>query len=279
MQERSRDWYNLFTMTLTTLLSLSALIALLPTAIQAYRGDGERSAIFWLLVIVSATGPLVLVVAAFAPGWRTGLAPALWLTITATIGVFAIVAMFAREGRRLAVLLYPYLMILGVIAVIWQGEAGRPMAGAAPSQWVYLHIAFSLATYAVLTLAAVAGVCAFLQERALKAKKETALTRTMPTLSAAEHLELRLLGITAVILLLGLLTGMAVQYFESGVLLIVNHKTLFSLATLAIVVALLIARRVSGLRGRKAARLVLLAYLLLTIAYPGVKFVTDVLIA
>jgi ABC-type uncharacterized transport system permease subunit len=35
----------------------------------------------------------------------------------------------------------------------------------------------------------------------------------------------------------------------------------------------------SGLRGRRAARVVLVAYLLLTLAYPGVKFVTDVLLS
>jgi ABC-type uncharacterized transport system permease subunit len=41
---------------------------------------------------------------------------------------------------------------------------------------------------------------------------------------------------------------------------------------------LLILHHYSGLRGRRAARLVLLAYLLLTLAYPGVKFVTDILL-
>ena len=33
----------------------------------------------------------------------------------------------------------------------------------------------------------------------------------------------------------------------------------------------------TGLRGQRAARLILIAYLLVTLAYPGVKFVTDVL--
>lgn len=263
----------------TTVLSLSALIALLPAAILPYRSVEERSALFWMLLAVSFAGPLVLVIVTFAPGWRTGLAPALWVTVTATIGIYALIAALAREGWRLAALVYPYLLILGTIATIWQGQTGRPMVDDAPTQWIYWHIGFSLATYAVLTLAAVAGACAFVQERGLKTKKQSILTRTLPSLSAAESLELKLLGVTAIILLLGLITGMAVQYFDSGVLLVVNHKTLFSLATLAIVVILLIARRTSGLRGRRAARLVLLAYLLLTIAYPGVKFVTDVLIA
>ena len=153
------------------------------------------------------------------------------------------------------------------------------MEGAAPAGWVYLHIAFSLATYAVLTLAAIAGVSTFLQDRALKNKKATILTRALPTLSAGEVLELRLLGLTAGILVIGLLTGMAVQYFDTGELLVMNHKTVLSLATFAIVVILLAVRHKTGLRGRKAARLILLAYLLLTLAYPGVKFVTDVLIS
>lgn len=41
---------------------------------------------------------------------------------------------------------------------------------------------------------------------------------------------------------------------------------------------LLAAYRFVGIRGRAAARIVLVAWLLLTLAYPGVKFVTEVLI-
>ena len=262
-----------------TVLSLSALIALLPSAMLPFRRDGEGGGVFWLLLAVAFAGPLAWATAAFASGWRTGLAPALWLTVIATLAVFAVVVAVSRDGRRLATLLFPYLIALGLIATVWQNQPERPMGGGAPAQWVWLHIAFSLATYAVLTLAAVAGVSAFLQERALKAKRQTMLSRALPGLSLAETLELRLLGLSAVILVLGLLTGMTLQYFETGALLVVNHKTAFSLATLVIVAVLLVARRISGLRGRQAARLVFLAYLLLTFAYPGVKFVTDVLMA
>ena len=35
----------------------------------------------------------------------------------------------------------------------------------------------------------------------------------------------------------------------------------------------------TGIRGRAATRFVLLAYLFLTLAYPGVKFVRDVLLS
>jgi len=261
-----------------TLLSVSALIALVPSAVLPFRGGGQRDTLFWLLFGVALAGPLLCVVLAFSAGWRTGLAPALWLTVTTVLVFYGVVAIVSREGYRLSALLFPYLIVLGLIATAVLGKSEKPMDDAAPAGWVYLHIVVSLATYAVLTLAAIAGVSTFLQDRALKNKKATCMTRALPTLSAGEALELRLLGLTAGILVAGLLTGMAVQYFDTGNLLVMNHKTILSLATFALVVVLLGLRHWTGLRGRRAARLVLLAYLLLTLAYPGVKFVTDVLI-
>lgn len=261
-----------------TLLSVTSLIALVPAAVLPFRGSGKRDSLYWLLLAVAATGPALWVVLTFGQGWRTGLAPALWLTITTVLVFFGLVALVSREAFRLSALLFPYLILLGLIATMAVGQPGKPMMGGAPAGWVYLHIGFSLATYAVLTLAAIAGISAFLQDRALKNKKETNLTRVLPTLSAGEALELKLLGLTAGILGAGLLTGMVVQYFDTGDLVQFNHKSLLSVAAFVLVVILLAVRRRTGLRGRKAARLVLLAYLLLTLAYPGVKFVTDILI-
>ncbi|CAN0547040.1 unnamed protein product, partial [Laminaria digitata] len=59
----------------------------------------------------------------------------------------------------------------------------------------------------------------------------------------------------------------------------VSHKTALSIATFAIIVFLLAVHIRTGIRGRRAARYVLVAYLLITLAYPGVKFVTDVVLA
>ena len=72
---------------------------------------------------------------------------------------------------------------------------------------------------------------------------------------------------------------MALQYGDNGRLLILNHKTTLTVTAFAVIGVLLVAHYRTGLRGRKAARFVLLAYLLLTLGYPGVKFVTDVLLA
>ena len=262
----------------TMLLSISALVALVPAALLPYRRRPGRDMLFWLLLAVAVAGPLLWVWVAFLPGWRTGLAAALWATVTATLVLFALAAVVTRDGWRLAALLLPYLFILGILATIWQDQPERPLETAAPAAWVQLHIVFSVITYAVLTLAAVAGLAGYLQDRALKAKRSNMLVGRMPSIADAEMLQVRLLGVCAAVMGLGLLSGMTIQYFNSGDLLIFNHKTLFSLATFAVIVGLLAAHWRSGVRGRRAARMVLLAYLLLTLAYPGVKFVNDVLI-
>jgi ABC-type uncharacterized transport system permease subunit len=58
-----------------------------------------------------------------------------------------------------------------------------------------------------------------------------------------------------------------------------DHKTVLSLLAFALIGALLLVHQRFGLGGRRAARYGLVAYLLLTLAYPGVKFVTDVILA
>jgi ABC-type uncharacterized transport system permease subunit len=75
------------------------------------------------------------------------------------------------------------------------------------------------------------------------------------------------------------LSGMAAQYFQTSQLIELSHKIVLSLLTFAVIGILLLVHAKTGIRGRRAARYVLAAYLLLTLAYPGVKFVTDVVLA
>jgi len=71
---------------------------------------------------------------------------------------------------------------------------------------------------------------------------------------------------------------MALQVGSSGSLLTLDHKTLLTMIAFLLVGLLLIARMLMGIRGRSAARYVLLSYLLITLGYPGVKWVSNILI-
>ncbi len=261
------------------LLSISAVLALLPATLLPLRAGHRRDASYWALLAVAAVGPLAVLHASFASGWRTGLSPALWLTVAVSLVTYASLAAFTRSGWRLGPLLLPYLVLFGILATIWQDRPGRPLSDADIGPWAGLHIAFALVTYGLLTVGAIAGLAVLLHERALKRKRPTPLTAMLPSVADGRSLQLQLLTIGAVVLGCGVLTGMAAQYVADGSLIPFGHKTLLSMATLAVILALLVAQLRFGIRGQRAARLALLAYLLLTLAYPGVKFVTDVVLA
>src|SRR3546814_568790 len=105
------------------------------------------------------------------------------------MALFVGLSVVVASARRLAPLLLPYLVLLGALATIWAGVPGHPLAGQAPAGWISLHILVSILTYALLTTAAIAGAAVILQERALKAKRRTILTRSLPSVADAERLQ------------------------------------------------------------------------------------------
>jgi ABC-type uncharacterized transport system permease subunit len=264
-------------MTDKLLFSLSAIAALVPSALLPFRRRAARDGLFWLVLAVATAGPLAWVVAETRGAWRTDFPTALWVTIAASMVVYAAAATAARQAWRLAPLVASYLAVLGVLAVLWQQAPEKPLE-AAVSAWVGVHIAVSVATYGLVTIAALAALAATLQERALKSRQPTAMSRVLPSVADCESLVFRLLALAAFVLAAGLASGMALKYREAGVLLVADHKTVFAVAAFVVIGAVVIVHHRSGVRGRRLARMALLAYLLLTLGYPGVKFVTDVLL-
>jgi len=276
---KSRLSHGASVMTDSMILNLAALAALLPAALVPYRRDSQRpDQLFWATAAVAIAGPVVASVSHLQGSWQTGFSTNLWISVAATMSMFVIASVLMRQASRLAPLLLPYLLLLGVLATVWSKAPGQAGLTSPPDGWLAAHIVASVATYGLATLAAVAGVAVLLQERAMKRKRPTALTHKLPSVSDASILQVRLLGAAAAVLTVGIVTGVAEEYLSTGQLLAFNHKILLTFLTLAVIVVLLVLHQRTGLRGQRAARLILLAYLLLTLAYPGVKFVTDVLL-
>ncbi|MBI4969447.1 MAG: cytochrome c biogenesis protein CcsA [Rhodospirillales bacterium] len=255
-----------------------ALSALVPALLLGWFRPARRDGAWWASLFLATAGPLVWSVLQLQSGWHAGFSATLWVSVSASLVLFALLAALTPDGWRLLPILIPYLFILSLLALVWGHAPERAMSGTAPTAWIGIHIGVSVLTYGLCTLAAMASLAAFLQERALKLKKPTNLTRALPSVADSESLTVRLLAASEIVLGLGLATGMATLYFESGSMLRLDHKILLSLLAFAVIGGLLLAQRLIGIRGRMAARFVLLAYLLLTLAYPGVKFVTDVLL-
>lgn len=266
-------------MTLELLYMLLALAALVPASLLGLRQRPSRDALFWAAITLAAAGPTVWCAIQIGGAWRTDFAFTLWVTVSVSLWLFVGLAALSRPAWRLAPLLVPYMFVLACLATTLSRAPQGGLAQHAPPTWVAVHIVVSVITYGLVTVAAVAALAAFLQDRALKAKRPTALTRGLPAMADCERLLVQLLAVGESVLAVGLVSGMAVQYEESGRLLTFDHKTLLTVAAFVVIGILLAAHYVSGLRGRQATRFVLLAYLMLTLGYPGVKFVTDVLLA
>jgi ABC-type uncharacterized transport system permease subunit len=258
-------------------LNLFALAALVPPMAVRWRRHDARDPIYYAALALGLAGPALWVAMQFGGAWRTGFAMSLWISIAVTMALFLGLAAATTSAWRLTPLLAPLMLVLGFIGTLWENAPEQPVPAAVPAGWLDAHIVSAVVTYGLLTIAAVAGAAVFLQERALKRKHPTALTRLLPPMAESEALEVALLAAAELVLALGVATGMAAEHFLRGALLPFDHKTVLSLAAFAVIGALLVARRVMGIRGRRVARLALLAYVLLTLAYPGVKFVTDVL--
>jgi ABC-type uncharacterized transport system permease subunit len=255
-------------------LSLSAIASLVPVALVRAEMRGG----LWLGLAVAIAGPAVWLAQSFADGWRTGFATALWLAILVSMACYAGLVALVRGAEKLAPLLAFYLVALAGVATFWQHAPERPLVGQPPEAWLIAHVLMALAAYGLATLAAVAGLGVFLQERALKSKRPTEFTRRLPSIAEGEALLANLLMASGAVLAVALISGSILSWFTFAAPLKFDHKTVLSLATFMAIACLVFVHRRGGMSGRRAARYVLFAYLLLTLAYPGVKFVTDVIL-
>lgn len=260
--------------------SFSAVLALAIPAAYFIKEPKGQGGTFWSLLAVAIAGACSWTLTQYTGEWRTSLSFAIWVTVSATVISFTITCGMNRLAWRLTPLLMPYLALMGLWAMLWQAFPGHAIEGEGTlNNWIMVHIAISVFTYALATIAAIAALSAFLVERALKKKRPTKLTRMLPSVIDSEILLVRLLLACEVILGLDLLSGVGLTFMETGQLLTADHKTIFSITAFIAIAGLLFAHYQSGVRGRKAARVVLVAYLLLSLGFLGVRFVTDVMMA
>lgn len=260
-------------MTHPLIFNVAALAALIPAALVSLRRGQGKDGLFLSVLGLAIAGPVIWAAAQLSDTWHTGLSTSLWVIIAASLTLFGGMVVSVHQAWRLTPLLLPYLLALGLIASLFAGAPERGLPASTPPAWIELHILIAVVTFALLTMAAVSALAAFLQERALKLKRPSALTRMLPAVADSEELSTRMLAASEFVLGLGLVTGMITLYLESGVLITFDHKTVLSVLAFVVIGALLIGRRVCGVRGRIAARVVLTAYLLLMLALPGVKLV------
>jgi len=162
---------------------------------------------------------------------------------------------------------------LGAIAIVIIGLGDSSPDMITLSWQMRSHILISLISYGLLYVGAIIAVMTMVQEKRLRDSKLSALSSIFAPLETSESL---LFKITAV----GF-TGLAVTII-SGLTFVDNlfaqplvHKTALSFLALFIFGALLIGRIFAGWRGGRAIKLYLSGFILLFIAYFGLRFVLE----
>jgi ABC-type uncharacterized transport system permease subunit len=256
----------------TVLYSLLALISLAPSIAVSTRRSPERDRLFWVTTVIAAVGPAAWCAAQIPQTWDPSLSAALWACVAAGMIVFAGVAAINDQAWRLSVLLVPYLLILGLMG--WAAAAIPASTSVEPAAaWFRIHIAVAILTLGLLTVAAVGSLASYIQATGLKAKRRGWLSARLPAASESERLSANILIIVEIVLAIGVVSGSILEHAETGRFLLATHKTMMVLLAFVIIALLLIARRFLGMPGQVAARVVLLAYLLVVLGYFGVKVV------
>jgi len=135
------------------------------------------------------------------------------------------------------------------------------------------HLLLSLTAWAVLTLAAIHAMMHLLLDRSLKRKHIGPIVQALPSLVEVENHMYGQVRTSAWLLALGILTGLTWQWEAMGHFWLLSHKVVLSLFSWAVLMTLLAMRKRAGWQGGRTSWMVIAAYVLLLLAYFGVRVV------
>ena len=168
------------------------------------------------------------------------------------LGVLFLLVYWRYRFESLAVFLFPMIFVMTSIAA-FQGPAPHWTSSGSRSAWLVVHIILVLLGYAALILTALASVFYLIQERQLKRKKPMALLEKLPPLGTLDNLISQSLGFGFVLLTVGVVTGGAWAYIDTGGAWISDPRVTVAIANWLFCLLMVFLRISAGWRGRKAA--------------------------
>lgn len=172
--------------------------------------------------------------------------------------------------QSLAVAIYPAAAAAALAACLWPSSlAGIPLL-----DWkIQLHVALSLFSAGVLSLAAVQALTLAIQDRRLHGRTVADAGLGLPPLQTMESILFQLIGAGFFMLSLSLATGLL--FVDDLLAQHLAHKTVLTGLAWALFGILLWGRWFRGWRGATALRWTLSGYSLLILGYFGSKFVLE----
>jgi len=171
------------------------------------------------------------------------------------------------------------LLPIAVLSIVLQLLYPAPVEKLEPvlkAGWIYIHIPLMILSMACLTITFITAIMYLLQERQLKSKKTSFLLERLPSLEAAEEISYKSLWFGFFLLTLGMVTGMIWSKYLRGKYWSWDYKEIWALVTWALYAILLHGRMLSAWRGRKAAYLAIVGFVLILFTFAGVSLIFKV---
>jgi ABC-type uncharacterized transport system permease subunit len=141
-----------------------------------------------------------------------------------------------------------------------------------------LHILIAMLSYSSFVFSALQAITVLIQEKALRVLNSRQPSLALPSLLELDASLFRILLITLFLLSATLISGVFVNLELGNDILIFDHKTLFSFMAWSLIVFVIVGRFLLGWRGRLVARLTIIGFILIFLAYIGTQFVIEVLV-
>jgi cytochrome c-type biogenesis protein CcsB len=138
--------------------------------------------------------------------------------------------------------------------------------------WLPAHVAPAFLGYAIFTLAFCLSLIYLLQEKLLKAKRKGDLFRRLPSLETLDNLNHRFVTWGFALFSIGIITGSLLAKETWGAMWSWEPVQVWSAITWLLYALLLHARTV-GWRGRKAAALTIVGFMVLVVSFLSVNLV------
>ncbi len=140
------------------------------------------------------------------------------------------------------------------------------------SGWLFVHIAMIFTGYAALFLSFAASLLYLAQEKTLKSKQPSSLMGRLPSLQVIDDIGYKSLMLGFPFMTLGLIAGSVVAHAKFGPTWFVDPKVILSLLMWGVYMVLLYTRWNSGWRGRRAAYLATVAFIVAISAWAANYF-------
>ncbi len=207
-------------------------------------------------------------------GFNLNLATALSLIVWLTILVYWIESYWVKVGI-LQNLLLPVAAICVLLPHFMTMEHDLSYAN---MKMFKTHLAISMLSYSLLTIAALHAVLLSYLEKRIHQGALPAFLKNLPPLMSLERLTFHILLTGFILLTLTLLTGMVFSEELFGKPFKISHKIVFGFLAWLTFAFLLLGRYFWGWRGKIAVRWLLAGFAFLLLAYLGSKFVLEVIL-